>query len=50
MTQLIISVSLIFQKHRPALSQDELTTVRQTLQSQGIEVDAEFVSILYERS
>ncbi|XP_053379001.1 dynamin-like 120 kDa protein, mitochondrial isoform X2 [Mercenaria mercenaria] len=30
-------------KHRPTLSQDELTTVKQTLQSQGIEVDAEFI-------
>lgn len=30
-------------KHRPSLSQDELTTVKQTLQSQGIEVDAEFI-------
>ncbi|XP_060586463.1 dynamin-like 120 kDa protein, mitochondrial isoform X2 [Ruditapes philippinarum] len=30
-------------RHRPTLSQDELTTVKQTLQSQGIEVDAEFI-------
>ncbi|XP_052284980.1 dynamin-like 120 kDa protein, mitochondrial isoform X2 [Dreissena polymorpha] len=29
--------------HRPSLSQDEVTTVRQTLQSQGLEVDTEFI-------
>jgi len=35
----------MFQPHRPSLSPDEVTTVRQTLQSQGLEVDTEFVSI-----
>ncbi|KAL4221277.1 Dynamin-like 120 kDa protein [Mactra antiquata] len=30
-------------KHRPSLSQDELTAVRQTLQSKGTEVDIEFI-------
>lgn len=34
-----------FQNHKLSLSSDELTTVRRNLQTQGVEVDNEFVSI-----
>ena len=42
----LTNISAIYlQNHHPALSQDEITTVRQTLQSQGIEVETDFVSL-----
>ena len=34
------------QRHRAALSMDEITTVRKNLQTAGVEVDQEFVSYL----
>ncbi len=33
-------------KHKPALTYDEITTVRKNLESRGIDVDNEFVSTL----
>ena len=32
------------QKHKPTLSQDEITTVKKNLETKSVEVDQEFVS------
>ena len=34
-----------FQKHKPTLTYDEMTTVRKNLETHGVDVDNEFVSL-----
>ena len=36
---------LYLQNHKPTLAQDELTTVRRNLHTNGVEVDNDFVSM-----
>lgn len=38
----------IFQKHPPTLTYDELTTIRNNLQRNSIEVDNEFVRVVWD--
>ena len=37
---------LCLQKHKPALSNDELTTTRKNLEARGVDVENEFVSAI----
>lgn len=38
---------LIFQKHHPTLSYDELTTVRKNLQRDGVDVDTDYIRLTW---